>query len=396
MLVPHTAYFSPLKLRAHVPYTADPTTATTRLAEAKCGDDDHRTTCKFKDGKCAARYGTVDACKALCYEYGNVCHFATFDTESRMCELLSEANPSKQKAIGGAPATTLNFAKDPLYYERRESKLKEGGSEKCETLLAEGACNGLEHEEHGRLCQWTDGACEADVAAKSKSLMGNWAFTASVFAKITLRINLKAATFGLIDFEIAAAAALAIRSGEVPNSGAYVTLDFSAKANRDVADHMMKGLAEKTGKIYGAVDATIEQKVESEEDKKSLKKSVGGKLDHEALSKKIKSLASTTGVSGRAQLQIYFKYVGGWGLRRVCGQTRVVEPRIGCEEHWVRGAGGYARHMFPLATCRLELVLAGRSKTSASASFSRRARWTATAQRAAPPRSSRSSASTAR
>jgi hypothetical protein len=249
--------------------------------------------------KCADETSCLSQCQQICDHFNKECHFLSFYYDgdgagSTKCSLYRTGNTVKAhrrsvedlKVIGYEnPSKLRSYFRDPKLIK---NKLKD----KVRKIPP----------------SFTEEESEAQ-----KSMMDSL-FTVSAIGKLTLALNLRKYTFGMINLELTLAAAVAIRAGKsIPNPGIYITLDLSGENESDprMQKKAIHQLLEAPSKVYNDVaEAANKAKDQMPTDVAPLAKDVKiEKMSAEGISQ----LAASGKASATAQF--YFRNLRNFGFR---------------------------------------------------------------------------------
>ena len=135
------------------------------------------------------------------------------------------------------------------------------------------------------------------------------AFTASVQGKITLAIHLSKDTWGLIDFSLTMTVAAALRKGDVPHKGLYLTIDLTSET-RVEACKVLKDSAAKAAKLINGAKESVDKAKEYDTE---------GVIDDSITLTKFEQDAITKQFEGTkklgAMMQIYIRDIDNFGFK---------------------------------------------------------------------------------
>jgi hypothetical protein len=327
----------------------------------------------------------VEECKRKCDKYDE-CRFISVDPSAQAnitCTLFKRANVVKARTkkrkiptlmakygvTGKVQSFQSNAAFKPIADKVGDSK---GRSSELSALGTCGSSKGTS----------ADGQVQVHDKERDARLLGDYkksretanytdptgggllgflkraAFTASVQGKVHLAMHLGKITFGMIEFDLTLQVAGAIRKGNVPNAGFYLTVDMSGKGKVHAKETLAKYTEKTQSVVNGAVGSfkqgqkQVETKLTAELEKAEANgdTELAGKLKKELAAltspkgiqlqemdvSKMTGLLDT-GVESSALMQLYIKDMDNFGFKTgvsSCVKSGLTQGKRKCTSHF--------------------------------------------------------------
>ncbi len=262
---------------------------------------------------------TVEACKFKCDMF-NECRFISVDTDAEVCILYRRANTIKAKRHTeielldkfGVTTKVQSWQSDAALKPVAgvdDDETTAQGLDAASTCSSSGDAGPKTMEEYN-----ASPAVDKDPSGSGiLSLLKRAAFTASVQGQVTLAMKMGSLSFGMIDFSVTLQCAIALRKGDVPNSGLFITLDLSGEG-RAHAGKAMRKFTREAGKTINTASESVDAAAAADPSGK-----IAGnpllkvpKIDPDGL---VNQIESKSGAKAGAFMNLYVKDLDNFGFK---------------------------------------------------------------------------------
>ena len=293
--------------------------------------------------KTAEEGKTVEKCKFKCDEFDE-CRFISIDVQAEICILYKRANTLKAKRHTEKELLEKFGVTVKVQSWQSDAALKpmqgvDDDEKTAKELDAASTCSNGGNDKTDKTNTMEEyKASPAEDKDPSGSgilnILKRIAFTASVQGKVTLAMHLGSLSLGMIDFSVTLQCAIALRKGNVPNPGMYITLDLSGEGRARAGTALQKFTKEASKTINTAsdsIDAAAAADTTGTIAKNPALKVP--KIDSEGLVKKVSSIEAKAG----AFMNLYVKDLDNFGFKTgitTCRPSVAGGSDGACESHY--------------------------------------------------------------